>query len=401
MTLSLPGWYADPAQLHGLRYWDGVEWSDRVLDEGVEASDALEESCAPPVTPRDEDLSSVIRQRPEPALIRSPADAEGAAARWMRYWGYEDASVTGRGADGGVDVRSSDAVAQVKALQVPVGRPDLQRLHGVATSENKMGFFFSLMYFTPQAKEWADQVGIALFRFDLQGEPEPVNAAALAIVADIPDFASPADDEDDYEVLAVPLGIPDRAAVQIVRDMGNRTSENLVAFYGCWLPCFVYGVLADQRDTIDGLVRKHATRAIADSVVGASLSPSLLDEPRFPVDGAILPTRLGATEVRDLILGTWRECEPTDYDHEARAAQAWLHSLGVRLDALAISVGLSDEFLLPVFVGLLRRGDARRIAVVDGVTGNLRVDWSNAVTEYWSLYVPEVQESRTIELERV
>ncbi len=117
--------------------------------------------------------------RPALALIRSPADAEAAAAQWMRYWGFADAEVTNVGPDSGIDVRATDAVAQVKAYQVPVGRPDVQRLQGVRTHvDAKEALFFALTAYTAQAVEWADEMDIALFRFDLQGEPKPENPTA-------------------------------------------------------------------------------------------------------------------------------------------------------------------------------------------------------------------------------
>lgn len=122
--------------------------------------------------------------RPALALIRSPADAEAAAAQWMRYWGFADAEVTNVGPDSGIDVRARDAVAQVKAYQVPVGRPDIQRLQGVRSHANaKEALFFALTAYTAQAVAWADEVDIALFRFDLQGEPKPVNPTAHRVAA--------------------------------------------------------------------------------------------------------------------------------------------------------------------------------------------------------------------------
>ena len=69
--------------------------------------------------------------------------------------GYDDAEVTGPGADGGVDVTSRRSVAQVKTETLPVGRPALQRLHGVAMADGKEGLFFSLSGYTSQAVEWA------------------------------------------------------------------------------------------------------------------------------------------------------------------------------------------------------------------------------------------------------
>lgn len=122
--------------------------------------------------------------QPEGVLIRHPSDAERAAVVWMRYWGWVDAKETGAGTDAGKDVVAKDAIAQVKAHMNPIGRPDLQNLYGVAAAEDKQGLFFSLTGYTTQALEWAEQVDLPLFRFDLQGVPEPVNRAALSALRD-------------------------------------------------------------------------------------------------------------------------------------------------------------------------------------------------------------------------
>src|SRR5207248_9998560 len=115
--------------------------------------------------------------------IRSPDDAEQVAAEWMRHLGFADARCTGGAADGGVDVRSGGAVDQVKAQLTPVGRPELQALYGVARSEGRTPLFFSLMSYTAAALGWADEVGMALFRFDHAGTVEAVNAAAERLLA--------------------------------------------------------------------------------------------------------------------------------------------------------------------------------------------------------------------------
>lgn len=115
---------------------------------------------------------------PEPRQIRNPRDAELVAAEWMKFWGFDDAVATPVGADQGIDVVCDEAVAQVKAHMVPIGRPDLQNLAGVAAVEGKTALFFALNGFTAQAIEWADKAKMALFTFDLQGEPEPVNQIA-------------------------------------------------------------------------------------------------------------------------------------------------------------------------------------------------------------------------------
>lgn len=55
-------------------------------------------------------------------------EAESTACQWMRKNGYPDARLTQPGADGGIDVASSKAVAQVKHHSKPVDRPDVQQL---------------------------------------------------------------------------------------------------------------------------------------------------------------------------------------------------------------------------------------------------------------------------------
>ena len=100
----------------------------------------------------------------------------------MRHLGFDDARCTGAGTDGGVDVRSREAVAQVKAQLTPVGRPELQALYGVARSEGRRPLFFSLMSYTTAALTWADEVGMPLFRFDHAGLVEAVNAPAEALL---------------------------------------------------------------------------------------------------------------------------------------------------------------------------------------------------------------------------
>lgn len=127
-----------------------------------------------------------LAERPEGRIIRYSRDAEIAAAEWLRFWGAADARTHGPGADGGVDVESSQLVVQVKARVSPAGRPELQRLHGVAVAKGKQGTFFSLGGFTAQAAGWANQVELALFEFDLQGEPRPVNAPAYRIAGQEP-----------------------------------------------------------------------------------------------------------------------------------------------------------------------------------------------------------------------
>ena len=127
---------------------------------------------------RREILAVTRGPRPTTRLIRTYRDAEEAAAQWMRWLGWGDASLTPPGKDGGIDVIATHAVAQVKAHVNPIGRPEVQKLFGVSASMQRTPLFFASAGYTPDATAWANEVSMALFRFDLQGEPQPANGVA-------------------------------------------------------------------------------------------------------------------------------------------------------------------------------------------------------------------------------
>src|SRR6202022_1367178 len=92
--------------------------------------------------------------RPGPQLIRTFREGGELAAAWMRWMGFEDAHVTIAGADGGIDVVSEQAVAQVKVEGSPSGRPAVQALFGIAAADGRQGLFFSLAGWTAEALSW-------------------------------------------------------------------------------------------------------------------------------------------------------------------------------------------------------------------------------------------------------
>jgi uncharacterized Zn finger protein (UPF0148 family) len=91
--------------------------------------------------------------------------AEAVARDWMKQNGYRDARLTRPGADGGVDVESSDALAQVKHHAKPVRLPEVQRIYGIAVAERKKALIFGSAGFTPAAQEWANRHGVECYRF--------------------------------------------------------------------------------------------------------------------------------------------------------------------------------------------------------------------------------------------
>ncbi|MEU1465289.1 restriction endonuclease [Streptomyces sp. NPDC005727] len=138
---------------------------------------AAREKAAAQTAPR-----AAAVHRPAQRLIRDARDAELAAVDWMRYLGFTDAAATPVGADGGTDVIAERAVAQVKKEGSRTTRPTVQQLHGVATAKQRAALFFSMAGYTPPAIAWATQQDVALFQYDLQGTPQPINPPALRLL---------------------------------------------------------------------------------------------------------------------------------------------------------------------------------------------------------------------------
>lgn len=120
---------------------------------------------------------------PDPAPVTTWQAAEEVAAAWMRHWGYTDATLTGGSSDGGIDIRSACALAQVKFKAAPTGRGDVQNLVGAAGRISRTQLlFFSAAGYSKQAREYADEQAVALFTLAPFGAIEPANPAARMII---------------------------------------------------------------------------------------------------------------------------------------------------------------------------------------------------------------------------
>ena len=108
--------------------------------------------------------------------------AEELAVAHMRHLGFADARRTAAGADRGLDVLATGAVAQVKHHAQPVGAPDVQRLRGAAHGVNRP-VFYSRNGYTTQAVDFADRADVALFAFDEHNSVTPVNRHAYVLAS--------------------------------------------------------------------------------------------------------------------------------------------------------------------------------------------------------------------------
>jgi hypothetical protein len=308
--------------------------------------------------------------------IRSPDDAEQVAAEWMRHFGFDDARCTPAGTDGGVDVRSREAVAQVKAQLTPVGRPELQALYGVARSEGRRPLFFSLMSYTAAALTWADEVGMALFRFDHAGMVEAVNLAAEGLRAACGPRA--------LQPPAWPVRLSDRAGrAAIARERRGLLVSERVALAGL-------GWIWVQLVRLDYTVPTR--RAVAHR--GATLAFDLVGGAPFPLPGGEpspigsetvgekgpLPATMESAAILRQITDTWEKLEAVTRPAVVERYRAALAHLGVPWEALTVSPSVGERVLAPVFVGLLEHRRDSRVVVCSGITGASLSDLASHLT---------------------
>lgn len=136
--------------------------------------------------------------------------AELNAARWMRSWGYADA-VADAGA--AIDVQATGAIGQVEFQAAAADRPALQLLVAARRRDASDALFcFSGSGYTQAAVEYADDRGIALFTYDIEGAMQPVNPAAVSVTtgqAPPPTSggASPTSDSARFGMLVGVLGL--------------------------------------------------------------------------------------------------------------------------------------------------------------------------------------------------
>lgn len=159
-----------------------------IADDPIGHRDDDEPQAVDPIEPLDwpviDQPAEWAGGQPEPRLVRDALEAEHLASDWVRWMGWRDAAVTRFTGDGGIDVLGTEdgepaVAAQVKFEAKPTGRPAVQNLYGASVGEGcTHHLFFSSAGYTREALDWADRVGVALFRFALDGTIEPVNNVA-------------------------------------------------------------------------------------------------------------------------------------------------------------------------------------------------------------------------------
>ncbi|WP_436537132.1 restriction endonuclease [Actinoplanes sp. HUAS TT8] len=173
---------ADGADLAIKVFLDDREGLDAtIIEEGAGPHiRRLPETDAVPGVPDAADLlAAAPESEPESAPVL-PADwraAEDIAAHHMRVLGFADAEKTAGGRDGGLDITSAHAVAQVKMMALPVGAPPVQQLRGTRPFVEHH-IFYSTSGYTAAALAAADEIVVALFKIDRDGTVTEANAAA-------------------------------------------------------------------------------------------------------------------------------------------------------------------------------------------------------------------------------
>ncbi|GAA3290376.1 hypothetical protein GCM10020295_04680 [Streptomyces cinereospinus] len=210
----------------------------------------------------------------------------------MRYWGFEDARARPGGADGGVDVVSRRALGQVKFQASAVGRPELQRLFGArGRAMDKQLLFFTGSTYAATAVAYAEENGIALFVYGLDGAMRPVNRAARRVceTAATPPASAPA------ATTATPKDVgraaPGAASAATPRANAGAAGRKLVT------ALVIMGVLGGLVSALEGLTGYSPVKNDVTSDARASAGPRALDPRAFERYAAAH----GSAEQRDAV----------------------------------------------------------------------------------------------------
>nr|WP_276544718.1 restriction endonuclease [Brevibacterium luteolum] len=131
------------------------------------------------------DAPLVRREKPSFVAFTDFRVYEEQARKWMVWLGFEDAVLTPPGPDGGIDIVSDVAVAQVKLYASQIGIDKINEFAGAsAPYPGRIMIYFAASGYTKSAVARADQAQseIALFvltQFDI----EPVNEVAQNLYA--------------------------------------------------------------------------------------------------------------------------------------------------------------------------------------------------------------------------
>jgi Protein of unknown function (DUF2510) len=387
------GWYPDPDRANALRYWDGATWTEGRAPREAGSLAQL----APPG----------LLDRPAPRLIRSRSDAEEIAVEWLRWFGFRDAHSTVAGTDGLVDVRGTAMVAHVQTQLIPAGQPDLRRLHSIAAVERAVSIFFSLNDYTPEGKGWAEEVGIALFRFTHAGEAEPVNSYADAILMRA-EHQLPRPEEPESLWWAIPIGCDDQTAcdsLQPQQGWFQRPSEWILWVRQGWLPIatfrydytFVPVPWGDQfrNQRVQGVSyvpprgprREHriGQAAVAIEMVegyAVGVPPSAEGMMRVPAWYMNLRPRYAVDDLSEMILKARHEIAITRYNEPPNTVNLHFTPTGT--------------FLMPFFAALIATPNGYRIAVAEGIRGRLDQHLSAHFTRYAPGLLDDLYEGRPV-----
>lgn len=399
------GWYLDPEGSDSLRYWNGSVWTDHWSERPRQADEA---------NPRG------LLEKPAPRIVRTPHEAEELAAEWCRWYGFEDVETTGHSSDGGVDVRAKGMIAQVKMLSIPVGRPDLQQLYGVAMAQRALPLFFSVGNYSREARQWAEQVGMALFGYTRGGEVEPVNSYAESIESQA-ERQSAIPKEPWW---AYPLGCDDAdAAAALLPDQGRlrRQTERIMWCRQGWLPVatirydFTYLAMLTGRGEqfinrrlgqlpyMQGRGRRveerfARRRAAIELVHGYSIGvpPAAGNVVRVPFEQMNLRPRGDADRIVEMVEEAWDHYARLVQPYAQRQAFQGLARYNVPAHAETLRVTATGTFLVPYYAALIAGPSGNRIAVVEGVTGKLDEHLSSHFTRHAPDLIDEIYAGRHV-----
>lgn len=120
---------------------------------------------------------------PQPYGV-SHEGAEHLCGEWMTYLGATNVGITPPTRDGGIDILSDRAIAQVKNYSGTVGVEDVRAFHGVVLVDGRLGVFFTSGTYSRDAIAFAERAGMPLMTYNaVAGTLLGANAIGEAVLS--------------------------------------------------------------------------------------------------------------------------------------------------------------------------------------------------------------------------
>jgi hypothetical protein len=228
---------------------------------------------------------------------------------------------------------------------------------------------------------------MALFRFDLQGEPFPINSPARVIMASR-DGGTTEGSKTSNLLATFPTRCNDASVIRVAVDACRggifSVPDQIRSVTETWIQLVRIRIDYNTEEGLRRQLRHNWSEQFFETVTGAPFPIQLPKDVPVVISGkagmTILPARISGDQVKRETIKVWNHWrglrDRKAQDNYARTVKRH----GIPLNAHSIQLSSRSNVLYPVFIAELENRSGRRLVVIDGVTDSVRPELSKVLT---------------------